>query len=259
MKMLSAPTAVADFDIGAVERADRQRAVERQLHVAGARGLHPGGRDLLRQIGGRDDHLGEADIVVRQERDLEQVAHRGVAVDHLGDVVGQLDDQLGGDIARRRLAAEDLDARHPFARRVGAHRVVERHRLQQVQQLALVFVDALDLHVEHRRRDRPRGRAGRGSSGRAPAGWLRLTARSRSCSRVSSAIAREAPDRVGVVANVVAARLAQQPGQSRIGLVEPAAEGDAVGHVDDAVGVVLVEVAEHGLAHQRRSASPRRR
>ena len=35
------------LDIGAVERADGQRAVERELHVAGARGLHAGGRDLL--------------------------------------------------------------------------------------------------------------------------------------------------------------------------------------------------------------------
>ena len=40
MKMLSAPDAVADFDVGAVQRADGQRAVQRQLHVAGARRLH---------------------------------------------------------------------------------------------------------------------------------------------------------------------------------------------------------------------------
>jgi hypothetical protein len=36
-----------------------------------------------------------------------------------------------------------------------------------------------------------------------------------------------------------------------IGLKEPAAEGDAVGDVDDAVRVTGVELAEHGLADQR--------
>jgi len=41
------PDMVTDFDIGAVERADGQRAIERQLHVAGAGGFHPGGRYLL--------------------------------------------------------------------------------------------------------------------------------------------------------------------------------------------------------------------
>src|SRR5690242_5043380 len=45
---------VADFDIGAVERADGKRAIERKLHVAGARSLHARGRDLLREVRRRD-------------------------------------------------------------------------------------------------------------------------------------------------------------------------------------------------------------
>ena len=55
MKMLSCADALADLDIGAVQRADGQRAVQRELHVAGAGRLHAGGRDLLGQVGGRDD------------------------------------------------------------------------------------------------------------------------------------------------------------------------------------------------------------
>ena len=69
----------------------------------------------------------------------------------LRDVVGELDDQLGVVIARRRLAAEELHARHPVALRMRADLVVERDRLDDVEQLALVFVDALDLDVEQRR------------------------------------------------------------------------------------------------------------
>ncbi len=143
---------IADFDIGAVERADGERTVERELHVAGARGFHAGGRYLLRQVGGRDDRFGEADIVVRQEDHLEPVPHQRVVVDDARDVVRQLDDELGAHIAGRGLAGEDLHPRRPVLLRVGADRLVERDRFEDVEELTLVFVDALDLHVEQRSR-----------------------------------------------------------------------------------------------------------
>jgi hypothetical protein len=46
-KKFSSPDLLADFDVGAVERADGQSAVEGELHVAGAGGLLAGGGDLL--------------------------------------------------------------------------------------------------------------------------------------------------------------------------------------------------------------------
>ena len=141
---------IADFDIGAVERADGQRAVQRELHVAGAGGLHARGRNLFGQVGGGNDHFGEADIVVGQEHDLQPPGDDGIVVDDFGDVVDQLDDQLGVAIARRRLAGEDFDPRHPVALRLVLDRVIERDGFQDVEQLPLVFVDALDLDVEQR-------------------------------------------------------------------------------------------------------------
>src|SRR5690349_1392331 len=60
---------VAQLDVGAVERAQRERAVQRQLHVAGAGRLLARGRDLQREVGGGNDRLRERDAVVRQERD----------------------------------------------------------------------------------------------------------------------------------------------------------------------------------------------
>jgi hypothetical protein len=53
MKMLSVADLLADLDVGAVEGADRERAVQRELHVAGAGGLLAGGGDLLGQVGRR--------------------------------------------------------------------------------------------------------------------------------------------------------------------------------------------------------------
>ena len=109
--------------IGAVERADGQRAVQRELHVAGAGSFHARGRDLFGQVGGGNDHFGEADIVVGEEGDLQPSGDGRIVVDDFGDVVDELDDQLGVAIARRRLAGEDLHARHPVALRL----VLDRH------------------------------------------------------------------------------------------------------------------------------------
>ena len=47
------------LDRGAVARADRQGAVHHELHVAGAAGLVAGRRDLLRDVAGRDQPLGQ--------------------------------------------------------------------------------------------------------------------------------------------------------------------------------------------------------
>ena len=102
---------LADFDVGAVEGADGERAVHGELHVAGAGGFHAGERDLLGEVGGGIDALAELDVVVGQEDDLEPVADHGVAVDDFGDGVDELDDELGHAIAGRGLAAEDEGAR----------------------------------------------------------------------------------------------------------------------------------------------------
>jgi hypothetical protein len=108
---------VADLDVGAVQRADGERAVQRQLHVAGAGGLGAGGGDLLGEVGGGNDQLGVGDVVVGDEDDLEPVAHQRVVVHHVGDVVDQADDQLGHAVAGRGLAAEDHRARRWRRRR----------------------------------------------------------------------------------------------------------------------------------------------
>ena len=140
----------ADLDVGAVERADRERAVQRHFHVARAGCLHAGRGNLLGEIRRRNDGFREADVVVRQERDLEPVADIGIVVDDVRDIVGELDDQLGPRIARRRLAGEDLDTRRVGRTGIALDLPIDRGRRDDIQQLALVLVDALDLHVEQR-------------------------------------------------------------------------------------------------------------
>ena len=64
----------------------------------------------------------------------------------------QLDDQLGHVIGRSGLAGNDHRARRPVSSihtiGVGNDGLVARHHVQDVEQLPLVFVDALDLHIE---------------------------------------------------------------------------------------------------------------
>ncbi len=137
-----------DFDVGAVEGADGERAVEGELHVAGAGGFLARGGDLLGDIGGGDDALGERDAVVGEEDDLEFVADARVVVDLGADGVDRLDDALGEVVAGSGLGGEDEDAGRDFEAGVLQEAAVEGEDVEQVEVLPLVLVQALDLHVE---------------------------------------------------------------------------------------------------------------
>src|SRR5262249_20169709 len=148
-----------DLDVGAVERADGQGTVHGELHVAGARRLRAGRRDLFAQVGGGDDDLGQRHAIIGHEHHLHQSAGAGVVVDDGGDVVDEANDLLGGEVTGRGLAGDDVDVRlrRTFAVLHEAEIVV--HDVQHVQQLPLVLVDALDLHIVN-------GVGGKGHAGR---------------------------------------------------------------------------------------------
>ena len=94
--------------------------------------------------------LGHRDAVIGHENHLEPAAGGGVTIDGAGEVVDELDDKLGELIGGRGLAAEEEGAWREGKRGIGAQPVVEHHDVQRVEELALVFVDALDLGVEDR-------------------------------------------------------------------------------------------------------------
>ncbi|OQA24790.1 MAG: hypothetical protein BWY59_02034 [Verrucomicrobia bacterium ADurb.Bin345] len=143
---------LANLDVRAVERPDGQRAVQGELHVPGAAGLSARRADLLAQIARGDDALRERDAVIRHEHHLHQVAHVGIVVDHAGHVVDQLDDQLGHEVARRRLRGEDERSRHKLQAGILLDPVVLVDDVQDVENLPLVLVQPLDLHIEQRLR-----------------------------------------------------------------------------------------------------------
>ena len=63
----------------------------------------------------------------------------------------QLDDQLCPRVIEGRLPGENFDPRR-MVFRLRPHRSEQSDCFEHVEQLAFVFVDALDVHVEQRRR-----------------------------------------------------------------------------------------------------------
>ncbi len=139
---------LADFDVGAVHGADGERAVEGELHVARAGGFGAGGGDLLGEIGGGKDTLGQRDAVVGQERDLEPIAHGRIIVDHSPTALMSrmmcLAMKYPGAALPPKITVRGVIDVVPFA-----NAVIERDDVQQVQDLPLVFVNTLHLAVEN--------------------------------------------------------------------------------------------------------------
>ncbi len=120
------------FDRGAVAGADRERAVHHEFHVARATRLVAGGGDLFRDVAGGNQPLGQGDIVLGEEINLELRAGRGIGIDHRADIVDQLDDQLGQRIGRRRLAREEEGPRRHVQLGIVAQSIIENDYMQNI-------------------------------------------------------------------------------------------------------------------------------
>ena len=243
------PHVLSHLHIGAVEGADGECAAQRKLHVAGARGLGASGGYLLRQVGRRHDDLGQAHAVVGYEHHLEQAAHALVVVDGGGHVVDEPDDQLGHGVGAGGLAREHHHARHMRTVGLGQDALVAGDDVQHVEQLALVLVDALDLHVEQGagvQRDvqvllHPLGQ---------PVLVLLLGMAEGGHERRLRGHGAQGFELGQVAPPAFAQALVEQAGQGRVGLGQPAAGRDAVGLVVEARGEDASEVGKDGLRHQ---------
>ena len=142
------------LDVRPVQGSHRQGSVDHELHVACAAGFGSRGGNLLADVAGGNDVLCQGDAVVGQEEDLQLVTGLRIGVDHLGDVVDELDDQFGVHIAGSALACEEEGGRRHALGHLAMvlQVVVQQHDMQDVEQLALVFVDPLDLRVEEHAR-----------------------------------------------------------------------------------------------------------
>lgn len=199
---------------------------------------------MLAQVGGGDNHLGLADVVVLEEDDLEQVTNLLVLVDDSANVVDQVNDLLGHPVAGSSLSTKDGDARRHLLAVLGRHgleRQVSVDDAKDVHLLALVLVDSLDLDVEERGGIDTDARRGLDVLGQAYlVGVLDLRPLLAELLVVDADL--ELVQLGEVLEELVAARLgSNELRQAGVGLVQPASRGDAVCDVGELVGAVDVD------------------
>lgn len=239
--MLLVPEALDDL------LADCLDDVERMLH---GNLLSASGGNVLAQIRGRSDNLSLAHIVVGQEDDLEEVADITVVVHHGSDGVDQMNNLLRHPVAGSSLASEDGDTRDnllSLLRRQGLQSEVSMNDTKDVELLALVLMDSLDLHVEKRRW--VHSNAG-GSLDELSKSYLVgvLDLGPLLAEFLILSILLELVESCQVLEETIAATLGRDElREARVGLVEPAARGDTVGHVGELVRAIdLDKVLEDG-------------
>lgn len=134
-----------------VTSTDNQTTVQAELHVASTTGFSSGSGDVLADVAGRADDLSLADIVILQEDDLEGITNILVIVDNISNLVDKVNDSLCHPVSWSSLSTEDRDAGNkllPLLRGHGLDLKVAVDDTKDVQLLALVFVDTLDLDIE---------------------------------------------------------------------------------------------------------------
>ena len=121
------------------------------LHVARTRSLSPSSGNVLANITRRHNNLRLANIVVLQEDNLEQITNLLIIIDHLADLVDEVDNRLRHPVTRRRFAAEDADLRLHLLAFLGRHLLdlkIPMDDAEDVELLSLVLVHTLYLDVE---------------------------------------------------------------------------------------------------------------
>lgn len=105
--------------------------------------------DVLREFTGRNENLSDADIVVGDHDDLEQVSNVRVIVDGCGHVCDELHNSLGLPVGRKRFSTEHHHSRYVLRGSLLCchllHLLVPVNHAHDIQQLPLVLVDTLHL------------------------------------------------------------------------------------------------------------------
>ena len=135
--------------IGPVQSAHGDGAVHHKLHIARSAGLLAGGGDLLRHLAGGHQSLGHGHPIILQKHHLKPVLAERIVIDLIGQGADEPDDPLSYGVARGGLGPEEEGLGAEV--HVGAilQALVEVEDVHDIQKLALILVQALDLDIEH--------------------------------------------------------------------------------------------------------------
>ena len=138
------------FHVRPVERADRKRAVDHELHVPRAARLFARRGDLLGNFGCRHKRFRHGDAVIFQIDHVQFFADAPVRIfpDIFRKEAKQLDDLFRHVIPGRRLRSENKCFRLNGKIGVFFQFVIEMDDIHRVQKLPFVFVQSFCLNVE---------------------------------------------------------------------------------------------------------------
>ncbi len=239
------PHQLGDLHVGPVQGAQGDRAVGHEFHVAGAAGLLGGQGDLLGDVAGGDEPLRPGDVVIFHHSHVEPGADLGVVLNEAAQAQNKVDDVLCHHIGRGGLGAEN-HGNGALGGLACLDLQVLVDDIQRVHLLALVFVQALDLDVEHRVGVQADAVLVPGEQVGGGALVGRLDVQQLFQHRAVVVIVHQAAEPGGVGAPFGAHALVQQGGQLGIAHLQPAPQGDAVGLVVELGGVDVIEMAQLG-------------
>ena len=154
---------------------------------------------------------------------------------------------FGQLVGRRRLAGEEESPRRHVEAGVVPQPVVQHDNAQRIEQLSFVFVDALDLAIENGIRVDNLARRGF-----EPIGKMRFGVALGLAERVAESFVVGERLELAQLAEIghppVADRVGDRAGERRVRQQQPAARGDAVGLVVEALGKHLGEIFDRHRA-----------
>jgi len=169
-----------------------------------------------------------------------------IVVDEVAQQHDKADDFLGKIIPRRRFCPKDIGARHKIHLRIFAQLLIDGQNMECVEQLTLVFVHPLDLHIKNRIRID-------GNAVLVPDIFchpLLIGAFDffQSIQRAGVVRKRSQLFELGGIGDKALSKLpGQKRAEPRIGLAEPAAVGNAVRHIFEFVRHHGVKIMEDGF------------
>ena len=230
----------------AVQRTDGERAVDHQLHAARAAGLLACQRDLLADLGRGNEGLGHADVVVLEEDEIDLLADARILLDVLADHAEQLDDALGHVVARGGLGAEDEGLGLQVEVGIFLQIKIQTDHVEGVEQLSLVLVQTLDLHVKDRVGIQLFARLSKDQVGKADLVLVLDGSQALEHGLVVGKLGK-VREALGLVAVGRSDAILNEACQSGVGIAEPAAVCHAVGDVVKLLGIEAVELLEGGV------------
>ena len=94
----------------------------------------------------------QAHAVVGDKHHFQVIAYVGIVVDHPGHVVDQMNNVFCHVVRRGGFTGKNIHTRHPVSGGIGFNAVIASDDVQDIHQLALVFMNTLDLHIKQRLR-----------------------------------------------------------------------------------------------------------